>query len=144
MVEAPDCSGTWCLTEQNKYDGLIKQIKSKTYTLSEMEGYINSAQILEIWDANFTWQRVIWTKSYGSNKYWLDVGNEWLNDEETSRLHNLLDWKSYVWVFSSLYTSLLNAWRGIISLKDVDIYVSFLSILYNKKVLISTPLFNFF
>lgn len=137
LVDAPDCFATWCLTEQNKYDGLIKEIKAKTYTLSEMERYINDAKILEIWDANFTWQRVIWTKSYGSNKYWLDVGNEWLGDEETSRLHNLLDWKSYVWVFSSLYTSLLNAGRGIISLKDVDIYVSFLSILLSLWHLIA-------
>ena len=67
------------------------------------------------------------------------VGNPWLDEDNMSigpnfgwkQLSNLVndDMKSYVWVFSTLYSSLLEAWRKMVPMDTgASNYVQFLSI----------------
>ena len=120
---------------QNSYSSALntlvhKMDDSNEYSLSVVTSYVSNGQLLQIWNAHKTWW-VIWGTNinvvYWSGQRWgLDEDNQWLWTW-TAKLSSILDGDSFVWVFSSLYFSLLNAWNSIIS-SDGGIYLSFLSV----------------
>lgn len=106
--------GTGCNNKQTAYKNELESAKNalKGTERAEIIKLIESATILEVWDAHQTGGAVwaIWTGVYESwRQVWLDIRNErtwtWW---KTSRLSEVLD-ESYVWVFTALYSSLLNS-----------------------------------
>lgn len=87
--------------------------------------------ILLPWNAHETGGIIsnIRTWIYTNDAIWLDVDNKAVvaDGMKTSKLNNLIDWESYVWVFTALYSSLLNAWRGIMSTTDASTYALLLN-----------------
>ena len=87
--------------------------------------------ILEIWDAHSTWWTIwsLWTGVYSPDqKLWLDVYNERTGISwSTSKLQDILNWNSYVWVFTSLYSNLLNLKSWVITATDWWIYTKVLN-----------------
>ena len=131
------CSSDDCKTKQDEYNedlgNLVHGIEwSGSYTFDTVKSYIEAGRLLQIWDAHSTWW-IIWMDGFNviypeNQKYWFDKNNVWtLTWKETSRLSSVIKWDSYVWVFTSLYSSLLNAWWGIIVKKD-SVYLWFLSV----------------
>lgn len=81
---------------------------------------IPSGQVLKPWDT---------IKKDGRG--W-DEGNEWIGEGKTKKMSELMkskDTKTYVWVFTTLYASLLDAWRWMLPDTDTSIYSQFLSCL---------------
>ena len=100
-------------------------------SINEIRSQIENGVILLPWNAHVTWGIVsnIWTWVYEVDTIWLSVDNKSLVDAswfKTSKLQNLIDWDSYVWVFTALYSSLMNAWRNVI-ISDWSIYASLLN-----------------
>ena len=130
------CSDDNCKTKQDKYKedlgNLVHGIEwSGSYTFDVVKSYIEGGRLLQIWDAHTTWWIIgmdNFNVLYTSEDYWFDKNNErTLSWDETSRLSKVIKWDSYVWVFTSLYSSLLNAWEGILVNKD-SVYLWFLSV----------------
>lgn len=108
-----------CKDAQNAYKEALDTSKTQIIKsdTGQVVGLIRNVQILQIWDAHTTWWVVwgLWPVIYTEDKQWLDLYNKWTGSWwTTSRLENILDGNSYVWVFTALYSSLLNSWRGII------------------------------
>ena len=108
-----------CELAQEEYKSTLG--KSEAEILSkeknEVESFIISAKILQVGNAHLTgWiGSGLWSIMYtGDDHRWLDVGNKWTWEWQTSRLQDLMDGHSYVWVFTALYSSLMNAWKDII------------------------------
>lgn len=130
-LNAEECPGdnsncVKCSDLQNKYDKAIANAIDGiiTWNTASKSWYaiiedIRAGRILEIWDAHVT-GGVVWIFSpsivYDENdKYWLDKDNKrtgsWWT---TSQLKDILQWNSYVGVFTSLYSSLMNSWKWIL------------------------------
>lgn len=109
-----------CHDIQIKYKWQLDTIKKALeWTGSDvMVNYIKNAQILQVWDAHTTWWVLwmLWPVIYSSGQhYGLDLYNKWTWEGwQTSRLQDIMEWKSYVWIFTALYSSLLNSWRWVI------------------------------
>ena len=118
-----------CEEKQMDYDAVLSQTINSLTGKDIVKGYIDSATILQIWDAHIPgW--VVWgvfdQKVLDSADYWLDPYNK--NKEgQTSRLQDIMDGNSYVGIFSALYSSLLNLWKWIIPL-DAWLYPSLLNV----------------
>lgn len=118
--------------DQNKYDNSIASVTTalKSASKDELLAAISAGTILQVWDAHSDWTiSGIWNVKYTeSQKWWLDVDNARIGEggKVTSKLHNLIDWDSYVWVFTALYASLINAWRDVI-ISDWSPYASLLN-----------------
>ena len=101
---------TW-KDSQNKYrdsvDVAIKALEQED--VGWIEGYIKAWNVLQIKNAHLTWDGIRYT--YEGPTPWLDVENKQLWSEwGMARLNDILKWDDgYVWVFSALYSSLLNA-----------------------------------
>lgn len=132
-VEKPSCSDVDdCLSKQITYeDEMMSAIGDITKQKEpEVVKYITEARILQIWDAHTTggvlW--FLWPVVYGDQKYGLDLYNKWTGSWwSTSRLQDILNWKSYVGVFTALYSSLLNSWRGVIP-SDTGVFSALLKV----------------
>lgn len=118
------------ITYSSKLNNLVHEMDdSEKYSMSVVKWYISNGQLLQIWNAHKTWWIIWWTnvRVYWPDEKWgLDEDNLWMWTW-TSKLSSILDGDSFVWVFSSLYFSLLNAWNSIIT-SDWGIYLSFLSV----------------
>ncbi len=109
-----ECNSTGsCLESQWKYNAALINAKAELRTMNtnSLINLIDQAKILEIWDAHNWIVWWIWTKLYIGDlePYWLDLYNEKTWTWKTMRLNNILDGSSYVWVFTALYTSLINS-----------------------------------
>ena len=85
-------------------------------------GDITAWKVLQVKNAHLTWSD-IW-HTYPGETPWLDVNSEKTWGEcGTRRLHDILEGDDgYVWVFSALYSSLLNA-GNVFRAHDTWIYV---------------------
>lgn len=117
------CSGDKdCKDKQSEYDWKKNEVKNSIIKgwSDELNKYIDK-QVLKFW------------KVVSDPHVWLDKDNNWINKEyKTQQLHDVIkkqDTKSYVWVFTSLYTSLLEAWRWMMPVQGKDTYVTFLGYL---------------
>ena len=126
-----------CKDAQNSYSSKLGNIKNniKNNIKGEnFEEFIRAWNILQIWDAHtpgwIKWN--IFTIAYATGQdWWQDVDNKrsaneyWLN-----RLKETIDNSWFVWVFSSLYSSLMEAWWDLkVSGATYDwAYVSLLNI----------------
>lgn len=111
-----------CISAQNYYDINIKSVTTTLLTTwyDEIRQEVINGHLLQIWNAHASWW-IQWNVFTGivyssDKKLGLDVNNEWSGESETiwwlKRLKDI--WNgSYVWVFSSLYASLLNAWFNL-------------------------------
>ena len=112
-INRKSCSWIWCRGDQEEYDASLTSAIRKliTFDRGKMAGLIEAAKILEIGDAHAGGTKLV-TYLSGYN-YWLDVDNNW-NGESLwlNRLQNVLS-GNYVWVFTALYSSLLNAWSDL-------------------------------
>ncbi len=109
----------WCKDAQIAYEDELRTSKQQiiAFQPDEVAGLIRGVTILEIWDAHTTWWVISTFKPeiiYTQDRQWLDLHNKWTGSWTTSRLQDVLDGHSYVGVFTALYSSLLNSWRGII------------------------------
>lgn len=129
-----DCSNLDdCKNAQIAYEDVLRTAKAEIIakTSGDVASLIRAVQVLQIWDAHATgW--VIWTFNppimYTQDKQWLDLYNKRTGEGwKTSRLENVLDWYSYVGVFTALYSSLLNSWRGVIP-KDAWTFAELLNV----------------
>ena len=106
-----------CLESQRVYDSALKdaiaELKSKS--TADVSNLIDQATLLEVWNAHETWWIVwrLWTVLYtpdnGLGDYGVDLYNERIWSWKTITLDKILDGSSYVWVFTALYTSLINS-----------------------------------
>ena len=117
-ISWPSC--TWqegCINDQNTYEAWITKVKNTLDgELDKIKDYIVWWKLLQIWDAHATgwvvWNAFSWIH-YDDKNIGLDVNNEVIWGEwGLKRLQETLD-GSYVWVFSSLYVSLLDAWYNM-------------------------------
>lgn len=118
---------TCCKDMQNMYvsdlKNMIKDLKSKEK--ENLRGFIEDWILLEEWNAHVP-GGIYWalrTGQYPTCDMWLDVNNEgvWGGKNKrfqwavkTQRLQDTLDDKSYVWVFTELYASLMTSGKNII------------------------------
>lgn len=119
---------TW-KDSQNKYrDSLDEAIKKLTQKTKDqlIWGEIAAWKVLQIKNAHLTWDG-IWHTYEGATP-WLDVDNKVVWEEwNMAKLHDILQWDDgYIWVFSALYSSLLNAWSDF-KIQDVWIYSELLN-----------------
>ncbi len=131
-IEWQRCSGSWCKDDQNKYnDSLVNAIKSlESAGKTQVSGLIRLAEVLEIWDAHSGLTNLK-IKYMTGDQVWLDVDNKWKGESYwLPRLNDILSW-SYVWVFTALYSSLLNAWTDlrVAEISDSWIYTSLLNVI---------------
>ena len=128
---------TWCVNNQIEYNNIktkvIQDLRNKP--ISEIKTYVENAKILEIWNAHMSgwilWWIDVWAKTYWPDEhYWIDIGNKWVWTWVTATLSQLLKSQektnSYVWIFTSLYSSLLSQWRFIEN-NNSSTYVNFLN-----------------
>ena len=104
---------------ENWKDSQIKYHNSLTEAITVLEqkdewwirGYLSAWTVLQIRNAHATWDSKVLVPYNENQKMWLDVNNERIWSEwKMARLHDILEWDDgYVWVFSALYSSLLNA-----------------------------------
>jgi len=108
----------WQNEYKKKLTNIKQEINSNSWT-SEVVNLIRNGNILEVWDAHITWWvlwSLWWGKYWDNQEWWLDEHNKWTwSWWKTSRLQDVLNGHSYVGVFTALYSSLMNSWRGIIS-----------------------------
>lgn len=121
-----------CEESQISYKEMLVNLKnSKTNTGTDIVELIKKGEVLQIRDAHHTgwvvW--VLWTGVYDDNNKWgLDVNNKRTRGSwTTSRLQDIMDGNSYVWVFTALYSSLINSWKWIIN-PDAWTFASLLNI----------------
>ena len=96
-----------------------KDIQNRTE--SEIRDYINAGKILQVW---------VYSGNEWAN-FWLDDNNANIGRQRNSpRMNDVLSWW-YVWVFTALYWSLLNAGKDLrVSVSDSNsVYVSFLNMM---------------
>ena len=112
------CDGSGCKESQSSYERALIQIKSNiNKDDANIVDLITKWEVLQIRDAHTWWALwVLWTGVYDDNQMrGLDVDNKWTRSWwTTSRLQNIMDGNSYVWVFTALYSSLMNLWKWII------------------------------
>ena len=123
------------LGAQQDYDAewtnLIKKIVSSNEV--DMTWAVVGCSILEIWNAHVEG----WVRANNNfnivltwEECWLDVENKWIWSGTTIKMKELMSrntTNSYVWVFTSLYSSLLNAGDSIIVQRtDSGAYEKFL------------------
>ncbi len=119
-VPFPSCSDyESCRDAQIEYKAGLDKAKSEIIehkSKSEVQGLIESAQILQQWDAHSAVEWPLWSVIYSDGQhYWKDVDNKWTWEWwNTSRLQDVLSDNSYVWVFTALYSSLLSMWKWLI------------------------------
>ncbi len=108
---------TWT---QYDYEAALESIETAIMpaTTGTIISLIKQWTILEIWDAHTTgwviWN--LWTGVYKSDQQvWLDVDNKRTGSWKTSKLEDILNGNSYVWVFTSLYSNLLNLRTWVIT-----------------------------
>ena len=115
-----------CKDEDSCHDLQIKykwKLDSKKKELEwigsgDMIKHIENAEILQVWDAHTSggvlW--MLWPVIYSSDqRYGLDLYNKWTwGSWTTARLQDIMEWKSYVGIFTALYSSLLNTWKGVV------------------------------
>ena len=114
LIQFRSCSDIKsCKTQQDLYnEDLTKAINDITAKdRSNAVWLVSSVQLNEIWDAHIEWWAwVQWdlrSRQYGDGE-WVDLYNKWTWTKwKTSRLQDVLEWNSYVWVFTVLYSSLL-------------------------------------
>lgn len=110
--------GKICKTNQTSYKSeLEREIEKLGWkTRQEIIELIASAKLLEEWNAHAPgWiQWALRTGHYEKCDQWLDVDNVEVWAGHTQRLQDTLDDKSYVWVFTQLYSSLMTSGRNII------------------------------
>ena len=134
-------SNSWNETGQEAQNNYEKKIKDARNGLNSagfdvVAGQIRNWAILQIWDAHASWWiagAVFKGISYNSNQErWQDVNNKrsWKNFG-LKKMSEQLDNKSeYQTVFSSLYATLLEAWKDMnLSNENNSIYVKFLNAL---------------
>jgi len=144
-VERKTCS--WlknCKQEQMNYvNGLNKKIvEYQQKNVWEVRWFIVSHGLLQIGNAHASWW-IVWPVFQGihyteGEQFWLDVDNNWVwHWESLPTLSSLLktteNWGTFLWVFTVLYTSLLNAgtnmkinvsWNGVWS-GLLNVFLSF-------------------
>ena len=111
----PTCSSLEdCKKKQENYNWYMTsaedEIKANDKDVSFVKGLIQGYKILEIWNAHITWG-IAWGLKvyYWESEYGLDRYNKYTWEWKTSRLQDVLDWNSYVWVFTALYSSLVSS-----------------------------------
>ena len=109
-----------CEKKQGEYIAALSSIKNDLSSKGKAEiiWYIEGAELLEQWNAHVTWGVWwgLWTGVYNETGVWLDVNNEIIGSKrETERLNDILSGGSYVWIFTQLYSSLINVWQWIIT-----------------------------
>ena len=114
-VKWEKCEAATCKDTQKAYKTSLEEAKSVLINMStgDMEWLLRDGKIFQIKNGHLTWSDI--RVSYWNEDFWLDVNNEksW-SERQMKRLHDILDGESgYVWVFSSLYSSLLNGWNGL-------------------------------
>ena len=125
---------------------LWRRITLTSIKKDDLAKQIDKWHVLLVWDAHSKgWVHSnIWSGVYDSNNQWgLDVDNNWTwSGGLTMRLNELLDGKTYVWVFTSLYSSLLNAWRETFNI-NWSVYVSLLNAVLSllHMLAVAIPLF---
>ncbi len=114
-ISIPSCEDAKdCRNKQTDYANQLSSAIQKitSNNKSEVISLINDARLLEVWNAHETGGVIWWLgKVYGSDMkdYGLDLYNQRTWKWNTNRLQDVLDWNSYVWVFTALYSSLINS-----------------------------------
>ena len=89
----------------------------------------SNADHMSTWTSN--WQILIPWEKIEDNGFWWDEDNKWVGEnKKTQKMSELMksnETKTYVGVFTSLYASLLEAWRWMIPDTNGSPYVKFLS-----------------
>jgi len=117
------CSGdTDCSNKQLNYNWKRSEVKNAILQdENKLNKYLEDHQVLRVWEI---------VSKEKDKRIWWDQDNNWINEKyKTQRLHQLIkdqDTKSYVWVFTTLYTSLLESWRWMVSVEGKSVYVQFL------------------
>lgn len=105
-----------CKTIQSAYNENKNIVK---WQLTNDKSKIKPGEVL------IPWEKI---KDHG---YGWDEDNKWIGEnKKTQKMSELMksqDTKTYVWVFTSLYSSLLEAWRWMMPDTDGSIYMQFLS-----------------
>lgn len=144
-------SDNYCKNRQSIHEGqmITHESKLKDADKKVIEDLITKGVLLEIWDAHDMENNIDWSlfnvKYSLEHHRWLDKYNErtwtwWA----TKRLSDLLADKSYAWVFSALYSSMLVSWKATINQftnakwKFTDVINTAYSVLY--ILAISIPL----
>lgn len=112
-----------CQEIQSAYDENKKTVKNNIK---------NNASSITNWTS--AWKILTpWETIEDNNGFWWDEDNKWMGKEsgfKTQKMSELMksqDTKTYVWVFTSLYSSLLEAWRWMIPDTDGSPYIKLLS-----------------
>ena len=115
---------TGCVAKQGEYESILSAVWNYyiwTWKEDEVKGMVVQGKILEIWDAHMTWG-IFWSVFSGISVYspeqhrGLDVNNEWTwTWGKTAKLQDVLGGDSYVWVFTALYSSLMERWRNVVT-----------------------------
>jgi len=128
---------------KNKYE---KVQSAYDENKSIVKGYIknNASHILNrVYDGTLLEP---WNKIGDIGDFGWDEDNEYTNEtyktQKMSELMKSQDTKTYVWAFTSLYSSLLEAWRWMIPDTDGSPYIKFLSCLvtFGHALAIAIPL----
>ena len=133
MINRPDCKNeTGCDEAQTTY---TTEINDKITALQatgadNLKPLIENGTLLEEWNAHVTWgvQRGLRTGQYPICEMWLDVDNVSVWSGQTQRLHETLDSKSYVWVFTLLYGSLIRSGESMMWKTGNSWFLNLLSI----------------
>ncbi len=119
-TERDNCSDiNKCQNAQSAYDANKDSVRGGIKSYEDVEKY--QGQILIPWNK-------VWNLEYG----W-DEDNKWIGEQsgfKTQKMSELMksqETKTYVWVFTSLYSSLLEAWRWMIPDTDASPYIKLLS-----------------
>ena len=128
---------------QNKYndslDKAIKELKKKDK--GWIIGDIGAWKVFQIKNSHKTWDDIRY--HHTNLRQWLDIDNEinW-SQWKMKRLESILEGDNgYVWVFSALYSSLLNAGKNF-TLSEAWIYTSLLNTLLSlcHTIAVAIPL----
>ena len=128
-----NCNGSECAAQQiQSYAVDLSNAATEIWWKPEQDviGLIEQGILLQIRDAHSTWytSSKLWTGVYSDPNLWLDVDNKQTGTTYSlSRLSDVATGSSYVWTFSVLYSSLMNAGWHVIP--QTNTYSSLLSVI---------------
>lgn len=134
-----------CKERQRNYKAVIDAKISQLTKKEEIIEKIAEGHLLEEWNAHAPWG-IYWALrkgQYDNCEWWLDVDNQIVWEEfKTQRLEDTLDDKSYLWVFTQLYSSLMNSGKNILGSTGDSWFLNLLAIVLElwHLIAISIPL----
>ena len=123
----------WADAQKEYYSAGTSYISQITTSSESITWDIAWCSVLEVWDAHVkdgVWATQNFNIILTWEKCWLDVDNKRIWSGSTIQMKDLISNNgTFVWVFTALYSSLLNAGSSIIQNTDSGVYEKFLGIL---------------